>query len=354
MDRPLVITEDSDLLDAVLRLTATSGIEVHVIAHVEAARGPWQLAPLVLVGADLAPALATLGLMRRDDVIVVASLTGPDARPPESLWPIALALGAEHVAALPDGERWLVQRLRTMHEGPSRNGHVTALVGACGGAGVSTAAAGLARAAQAAGRRVLLIDADPRSAGLDLLLGADSASGVRWPELGHATGRLSPQTLEQALPVIDGVIVLAPDRRVPAPIALEVLMSVIDAGVRGFDDVIIDLPRSFDETTDQVAHIAQRTLLVVPNRVIATCTAAMVLDEIRDRVGNVEVVVRQHRGGLDVELVVNALGVPLAGILPTSIHVAQSAESGDPPDADDSFAKACRQLLGVEAEQAVA
>jgi secretion/DNA translocation related CpaE-like protein len=354
MDRPLVITEDSDLLDAILRLTATSGIDVHVIAHVDAARGPWQLAPLVLVGADLAPALATLGLMRRDDVIVVASLSGPDARPPESLWPVALALGAEHVAALPDGERWLVQRLRTMHEGPSRNGQVLALIGACGGAGASTTAAGLARAAQSIGSHVLLIDADPRSAGLDLLLGADAAPGVRWPELSHATGRLSPQTLEQALPVVDGVVVIAPDRQVAAPIATDVLMSVIDAGVRGFDHVIIDLPRIFDEAADQVSHIAQRTLLVVPNRVIATCAAAMVLDEVRDRMGNLEVVVRQHRGGLDVDLVVNALRMPLAGVLPTSAHVAQGAESGDPPDVDEAFAKACRQLLGIEKEQAVA
>jgi secretion/DNA translocation related CpaE-like protein len=354
MDRPLVITEDSDILDAVLRLTATSGIDVHVVAHADAARGPWPLAPLVLVGADLAPTLATLGLSRRDDVIVVATLHGSDARPPETLWPVALSLGAEHVAALPEGERWLAQRLRAMHEGPSRNGQVLALIGATGGVGVSTTAAGLARVARADGRRVLLIDADPRSPGLDLLLGADAAPGVRWPELGQATGRLSPQTLEQALPVIDGVVVAAPDRRAPAPIAPEVLLSVIDAGVRGFDHVIIDLPRSFDDTTDQVAHVAQRTLFLVANRVVATCAAAMVLDEVRDRMGNLEAVVRQHRNGLDIDLVVNALRVPMAGVLPTSSHIVQGAESGDPPDADDTFAKACRQLLGVEIEEAVA
>ena len=354
MNRPLVITEDAALLDAILRLTATTGLEVQVISFPEGARAPWQMAPLVLVGADLAGAIAHLGLPRRSDVVVIAHLEHVGHKPPESLWPIALALGAEHVAALPEGERWLLNRLRTVFDGPSRSGSVLAVLGACGGAGASTTAAGLARAARTAGRRVLLVDADPCSAGIDLLLGAEGASGVRWPELSSATGRLSPQTLEQALPVVDGVVVIAPDPRNPTSLSPEVIDAVLDAGVRGFDDVIVDLPRRFDAIGDQVCQRATRTLLLLPNRVLATIAADALITSLRDRIPNLAPVLRVQRSGIDPDRVAEVLDLPIFGTVPSRTHVAEAAECGDPPDSDEDFARACRELLGLEARTAAA
>lgn len=354
MHRPLVITEDPHLLDEILRLTALTGHEVQVVSVAESARAPWQLAPLVLVGADLAGSLTQQALTRRSDVIVVAHVADVGHKPPESLWPIALALGAEHVAALPEGERWLINRLRSVFDGPSRAGRIVAVLGGCGGAGASTAAAGLARASVASGRRALLIDADPGSPGIDLLLGAEGAPGVRWPELATATGKLSPQTLENALPVIEGVVVVAPDPRTPTAIPADVLDALLDAGVRGFDDVIVDLSRRMDSLCDQVGQRAQRTLLVIPNRVLATIAAGSVMAELANRVSHLAPVVRAHRNGLDPASIAEALEATLFGTLPFRTHVAEAAECGDPPDTDEEFARACRTLLGLNAVTAAA
>ena len=40
----------------------------------------------------------------------------------------------------------------------------------------------------------MLIDADPRSGGLDLLLGAERTAGWRWPRLATARGHLGDLT----------------------------------------------------------------------------------------------------------------------------------------------------------------
>lgn len=354
MHRPLLITEDPTLLDHVLRITAASGLEVHVVSFPEGARAPWHTAPLVLVGADLAGAIAHLGLPRRSDVIVVAHVSDVGAKPSESLWPIALALGAEQVAALPEGERWLINRLRTVYDGPSRSGRILAVLGASGGAGASTLAAGLVRASVAAGRRALIIDADPHSAGIDLVLGAEGAAGVRWPDLANATGRISPQTLEHALPVVDGVVVVAPDPRTPTVIVPEVLEAVLDAGVRGFDDVIVDLSRRMDAIGDHVGQRAQRTLLVIPNRVLATITAGAIITDLSARVPHLVPVVRAHRQGIDPDRIAEAIGMPLFGTIPYRSHVAEAAECGDPPDTDEEFARACRELLNLDVISAAA
>ena len=48
--RPLLVSNDADLIDDVLRLAAANGVEVHLAADAEGARSRWQLAPLVIVG----------------------------------------------------------------------------------------------------------------------------------------------------------------------------------------------------------------------------------------------------------------------------------------------------------------
>ena len=48
--RPLLLTGDPVLLDDLLRLAASAGVETEVAHDVVAARGSWAAAPLVLVG----------------------------------------------------------------------------------------------------------------------------------------------------------------------------------------------------------------------------------------------------------------------------------------------------------------
>ena len=45
-----------------------------------------------------------------------------------------------------------------------------------------------------------MVDADPVGGGIDLVVGAEHAPGVRWPELAGTSGRLSAASLSDALP----------------------------------------------------------------------------------------------------------------------------------------------------------
>ena len=130
--RPLLVSNDPDLVDDVVRLAAANAVEVHLATDVAGARSKWQLAPLVLVGGDAAMSLAGSGLGRRREIVLVCREPLPDD------WKHAVVVGAEHVVSLPEGERWLIDRLADTGEGTPRNGTVMAVVGAGGGSGAST------------------------------------------------------------------------------------------------------------------------------------------------------------------------------------------------------------------------
>ena len=104
--RPLIITADPRLLDDLLRCAAAAGIEPEVQADPGAARASWAGAPIVLLGRDLAPRAAAVGLPRRDGVVLI----GFDLDEP-AIWEVALKAGCEQVVFLPDSEGWVVDRL---------------------------------------------------------------------------------------------------------------------------------------------------------------------------------------------------------------------------------------------------
>ena len=93
MNSPLFVTADESLLEELVRLAAAAGTTPEVAGDVSAALRAWTRAPLVLVGEDLAVAMARAGPTRRDAVFVV--LTAPV---PDRVFQLALALGAESVA----------------------------------------------------------------------------------------------------------------------------------------------------------------------------------------------------------------------------------------------------------------
>ena len=63
-----------------------------------------------------------------------------------------------------------------------------------GGAGASVFATALAQTAADA----LLVDADPCGGGIDLVLGCERETGLRWPDLTLQGGRLSYTALRDA------------------------------------------------------------------------------------------------------------------------------------------------------------
>jgi secretion/DNA translocation related CpaE-like protein len=341
-DRPLLLTADPLLLDELLRLAAAAGVEPRVAHDVVAAQPWWGSAPLVLLGADVVDDLARAGLPRRDGVIVVVPQDGDVAD-----WTAASVAGAETVQSLPGGEAVLVDRLAEAAT-PSR-GTTVAVVGGRGGAGASTLACGLAhRAAQTS--PVLLVDADPLGGGLDLVLGAEGAAGLRWPDLSSARGRTSPAELRAALPRVGDLSVVTWDRQLPVSLPAEAMESVLGAGRRGHDVVVVDLPRTLDAAATAAAVAADVVLLVVPAEVRAVAAAAQVALRLLGQVRDLRVVVRGPApSGLTAELVARELALPQAGWLDAEPGLAAALERGEPPGRSGRgpLARCCAGLLAT-------
>lgn len=74
---PLIVTEDVELLDDLLRLCAAAGAEPEVHHRVPERRGGWESAPLVLVGDDAASRCRS-ATRRRDVLLVGRDQDDPD------------------------------------------------------------------------------------------------------------------------------------------------------------------------------------------------------------------------------------------------------------------------------------
>lgn len=343
-DRPLVVTADAVLLDDLLRLSAAADVEVEVVADAAAARRAWAGAPLVLVGPDLAASLALRPPPRRDDVVLIGADLD-DA----GVWQRAVTLGAEHVAFLPDADDWLVDRLADAGERAGRSpGLLAVVVGGRGGAGASTLAAALGVTAVRRGHRALLVDADPLGGGLDLVLGGEDASGLRWPDLAGTRGRIAGDSLTGALPTVEGLVVLSWDRGSPLVVDPDALSSVLAAGTRAHDLVLVDLPRSIDVAAEEALSRCDVAWLVVPAEVRATASAARVAAAVGAFATRLEVIVRGPApGGLSADVVAGSLGLPLAGSVRAEPGLAAALERGEAParNGRGPLARLCGQLL---------
>ncbi len=339
--RPLLLTGDPALLDDLLRLAASAGVETEVAHDVVAARGPWAAAPLVLVGVDAVGELARAALPRRPGVLVV-----PTDLDDDGVWALASAAGAESVQPLPGAEVLLADRLAASADGPVR-GATVAVLGGRGGAGASTLACALSRVARDS-RAVLLVDADPYGGGLDLLMGAEDLPGLRWPDLATARGRASPDELRAALPRADGVTLLSWHRGEPVELPPAAMDLVLGAGRRGHDLVVVDLPRSLDPAAMTAVSAADTVLLVVPAEVRSVAAARQLVALLAGRVADLRLVVRgPSPARLTDRLVAAELGLPLVGWLAPEPGLAGAQERGEPPGRTGRgpLARLCAGLL---------
>jgi secretion/DNA translocation related CpaE-like protein len=313
--RVVVMTDDEDLLDEVVRLAAAAGVELERVPDAPGVRRRWHTAALVLLDESAARAVGPLRLGRRDGVVLLCR-----DEPPGSIWERAVAVGAEHVVSLPEGEDWLVGALADAGPADGRDdgpgaGRVVAVVGGRGGAGASVLAVAVGVRARTRGTRVLLVDCDPLGGGLDLVAGAEELEGLRWGGLalgGGGGGRVGAASLHEALPSPDGLLtVLSCDRAGAGPDP-GAAVAVVEAGRRAGEVVVCDLPRHPTDTAMAVAEAADLVVLVVPAEVRAVAAAARVAEPVADRGLPLRLVVRGPApGGLDGDDVAHALGVEL-------------------------------------------
>lgn len=336
--RILLMSADEDLIDHVLGLAAAHGVEVHIASDPGAARSRWQSSRLVLVGADHAYAACDQELSRRSGVVIVC--TEED----DALWQMGVALGAEHVVRLPEGERWLLDRLAQAIETPRSDGTVISVLPASGGAGASTFAVTMARCL-ARQLRTLVIDADAIGGGLELVMGLEDESGVRWADLSDTRGRLSPATLADALPKADAVSVLSWSRFGSTTLVDGAFASVVDAAIKAYDVVIIDLPRDIGPDGEYALSRSSRACVVATTRIRSVFAAGRILERVGRQVSDTKLVVRSDPRGVGPDVIAHAVGQREAARLPFSARLATLADSGELPSLRDPYARACRTFI---------
>jgi secretion/DNA translocation related CpaE-like protein len=341
--RPLVVCTDPGLLDDLLRLLAAAGTTGELTTGGGALRRAHRDAPLVLLGAEVLVGAPVRALPRRPGVLVVVG-----GEPDADVWPGAVEVGAERVVVLPRDETWLVERIAAAVRAPVRPGWLAVVGGACGGAGASTLATALALAARTAtGPGVLLVDGDGWGAGLDLLLGAERAQGLRWPELAGVSGRVAGPALAAALPEACGVPVLAASREQPEEVPAEALLAVATGARDSGCGVVVDLPvRS--PATESVLAEADLAVLLVPARLRAAAAARALVGGERSPWASALVVSRPVPGGLTRPEIADVVGRPVFAELATDRSAVARSERGEPPSvaARSPFGLLSRQLLG--------
>ncbi len=344
--RPLLITADNGVQEAVLAVAAEAQVDVAVAADVGAAAVLWGAAPLVLLDAALVEAATRLLPLPRPGLVVVArTIDDPGT------WRHLVTVGAEHVVELPEGAPWLFERFgRSLQGDPSAD--VIVVAGAVGGAGTSTLAAALAYAATRDRTRSVLVDLDPAGGGLDLMLGAEGETGARWEELAGITGTVDEVVLLEALPRANGLPLLTWSGESQREPSVAAVSQVVDALVRPPGAVVVDGGRLTDPRAAVALARCQRLVVVIPMRVRAVAAAQRLLQRV-SRLTPPTIVVRGPApGGLSTDDVASALSLPVAAELPHDRRRPVEEEVGGAPPTSASWQRVCRQLLDPSADAA--
>lgn len=364
--RPLVVTDDEDLLDDLLRIAAAAGVEI-THARTAESRAFWRSAPVVLLDARQVRGAVLAQLPRRSGVIVV-SATEPDG----NVWEHCVLLGVERTVVLPQAEDLLVAVLAdTVHRGPG-GGRVVSVIGARGGAGASVLASAVAVAGVRAGIGVVLADCDPWGAGLDVLLGLETDPGLRWPDLAAPVGRVPAEALHESLPSVTGprigrpsrarrhdahqgrlsVLSFGSDDHGEAPPTPETLSVVLDACRRAGEVAVLDVPRVPDPLGDVALENSDLVVVVATADVLACYAARRVLDRIDAAGARAGLVVRGPSvGGVGADDLARSLELPLIAQMRPQPHLSRDVELGHAPGEDprSPLGRAALAVLGAVA-----
>ncbi len=135
------------------------------------------------------------------------------------------------------------------------------VVGASGGVGASVLATAVAVRAARAGVDVVLVDGCPLGGGLDVVLGAEQESGLRWAHLSRLAGSADARALLARLPGADGVRVLSFGRDATEPRA-EVAAAVVSALAATCALVVVDASQAGGTVAAAALEAADRVLVV--------------------------------------------------------------------------------------------
>ncbi|MDP9798914.1 Mrp family chromosome partitioning ATPase [Catenuloplanes nepalensis] len=187
----------------------------------------------------------------------------------------------------------------------------------------------MAVTAARAGKRVLLLDADPLGGRLDLMLG------------GRQLSRPGPGEL-----VLLGLDRIDPLGGLPAG----AIVATLDAGRRERDLVVVDLPRHLGEAGAAALRGADRAYVVVPAELRACLAAGQVAALARPHSRRLSTVIRDASADtLTEDDVTRTVRLPTAGAYRSEPALRASLARGEVPSVDGPgpLADLCRRLLAV-------
>ena len=152
----------------------------------------------------------------------------------------------------------------------------------------------------------------------------------------------------EVLPQRGELVVLSWDRGEVVAVPAEAMATALDAGRRGRDLVVVDLPRRLDDASVLALEAADRGFLVLPAELRACAAAARVAAMAAPHCPSLAAVVRGPApGGLRAKEVAQALGLPLAGSLRAEPGLAGALERGEPParEGRGPLAALCQRIL---------
>jgi hypothetical protein len=126
------------------------------------------------------------------------------------------------------------------------------------------------------------------------------------------------------------------------------MAAALDAGRRGRDLVVVDVPRCFDDASLLALSSADRCYLVVPAEMRACAAASRVAMVAGRHCPTMAVVVRAViPDGLPATEVAEALELPLAGVMPPESRRSRAWRAGQAParTGRGPLADLCRSLL---------
>lgn len=319
----LALLSDPSLREEVDRVAAAVGTGVVRLApSATLGRTAWNAATVVVVDEAGAQRCVALGLPRRAAVFVVAG-----SAPTADAFHAAMSLGAQAALSLPAQADELVRCVSETLEGvraDAQRGEVVAVTGGRGGAGASVFAAALALGAA----HSVLIDLDPIGGGIDLLLGAESAPGLRWPDIAVKSGRLNWAEVRQALPAHGSVAVLSAGRD-GAEIDCGAAEAIIESARHGGGFVVCDLPRRLTDAAVAALELADLVTLICPGDVRSCAAAATIAPTLGAVNPNVGLVVRGPApGGLRAADVAEVVGLPLLAAMRPEPMIGERLERG--------------------------
>jgi hypothetical protein len=207
---------------------------------------------------------------------------------------------------------------------------VIGVLGASGGLGASTLAVALAlRAARRRGVSAC-VDGDLWGGGLDVTACLEHLPGLRWGDLGEASGELDGAALLRALPCGDGVCVLAAGGEPPGP---QVVRAVVPALSRICAVTVLDLGRAGLGVGDGgLLDCCTHLVLLAGTTARGLADGVAAAGHVGSSGGSVALVLRASRHDrVDPEEVAVHLDLPLAAVLPHDARAVVDADRGRAP-----------------------